>query len=148
MRKQRIDLKGSDQPAPHPLFRRQRGDVLIAEKDAAGIRAEHAGHQIDQRGFAGAVGADQRVADPHRQVDLDVGGDDQRPEAFIDAARGEGAFAHGAAFMRKALARCSNSENPPIMPSGRNITTAISNRPIQKYQNCGLSPENWSRATI
>ena len=34
------------------------------------------------------------------------------------------------------------------MPFGRNITTAISSRPIQKYQNCGVLPENWSRATM
>ena len=34
------------------------------------------------------------------------------------------------------------------MPFGRNITTATSSRPIQKYQYCGLMPENWSRATM
>ena len=34
------------------------------------------------------------------------------------------------------------------MPFGSNITTATSSRPIQKYQYCGLMPENWSRATM
>ena len=38
--------------------------------------------------------------------------------------------------------------SPPRMPFGRNITTAISSMPIQKYQNCGVLPENWSRATM
>ena len=33
-------------------------------------------------------------------------------------------------------------------PFGRNITTATSRMPIQKYQNCGVLPENWSRATM
>ncbi len=31
--KQRVDLEGARQPAPHPLLRRQRGDVLVAEEN-------------------------------------------------------------------------------------------------------------------
>ena len=34
------------------------------------------------------------------------------------------------------------------MPFGRNSTTPISIRPIQKYQYCGFMPESRSRATM
>ena len=34
------------------------------------------------------------------------------------------------------------------MPFGRTITTVTSSTPIQKYQYCGLMPENRSRATM
>ena len=37
MRKQRVDLKGANETAPHPLFRRQRCDVIAAKKNAAGV---------------------------------------------------------------------------------------------------------------
>jgi hypothetical protein len=52
------------------------------------LRPQHAGHQIDQRGLAGAVGPDQCVALALRQVELDVLGDDQRAEALVELARG------------------------------------------------------------
>ena len=50
----------------------RRGDVVVAEEDLAAVGPQHAGHQVDQRGLAGAVRADQRVALAARQIDLDV----------------------------------------------------------------------------
>ena len=143
MRKQLIDLEGADQAEPHPLLGRQRRDVVVAEEDAAAVRLQHPGHQVDQRGLAGAVGTDQRVAHAVRQDELDIGGDDQRAETLVQAVRGQRVRAHDTTFMRRA-----RSVRPPRMPFGSSMTTAIRSRPIQKYQYCGLIPENWSRATM
>src|SRR5262249_27148619 len=98
---------------------------------------------VDQRGLAGAVRPDQRVTLALRQLDRDVLGDDQRAETLVQRARGEGRGAH--ALLRASGARRAS---PPRMPLGRKITTATSSAPIQKYQYCGLMPENWSRATM
>ena len=49
------------------------GDALAAEEHVAGARREHAGEQIDERGLARAVGADERVARAGRQRQRDVG---------------------------------------------------------------------------
>src|SRR5580704_8658044 len=160
MREQRINLEGANETKPHPLLRRLRGDVVGAEKDAAGVGPQHSGHQIDERGLASPVRPDQRIADAPRQVDVDVGRDDERAEALVDAAGRERTPAHGAfgqdlvqdsaqdLAQDSVLKRCANISTPPRMPSGKNMTTAISNSPIQKYQYCGFNPENWSRATM
>ncbi len=51
----------------------------------------------------------------------------------VDSA---GALTFGSAAAGSSRAR------PPRMPLGRKITTATSSAPIQKYQYCGLMPEN------
>src|SRR5690606_36597835 len=134
--------EGPHQAALDALLRRQMRDVGIAEPDAAGIRTQHAGHQIDQRGLAGAVRADQRVALALREGDRDVARDDERAEGLLETAGRPRRDDHGAP-RRDGISRAS----PPRMPFCRNITTITSSRPIQKYQYCGLMPENWSRAT-
>ncbi len=123
-----------------------------AEKDLAGVRAQHAGQKIDQRRLAGAVRPDQRVARAFGKPKRDVGSDDERAEALEQSARGQRAVTVAAGVAVRAhvaaLARRASNASPPRMPFGTSITTAMSRRPIQKYQNCGLSPENWSRATM
>src|SRR6185437_5057223 len=84
MGKQRIDLERARQPAMHALLRLARGDVFLAEQDLSAVGREHAGDEIDQRGLAGAVRPDQRVARAFRQRDADVVGDDQRAEALVE----------------------------------------------------------------
>src|SRR5690606_8903386 len=76
------------------------------------------------------------------QADVDVVGHDQRTEVLAETVGGERDFAH------LRLHRAYRSARPPRMPFGRNMTTPISSRPIQKYQYCGAMPENWSRATM
>ena len=48
-------------PALADVVRGQRWISAAAELDAAGVGREHAGHQVEQGGLAGAVRADQRV---------------------------------------------------------------------------------------
>ena len=60
--------------------------------------------------------------------------DDQRAEALVEPARGQ----RGALTTLAPPARAVSCASPPRMPFGRNITTATSSRPIQKYQYCGV----------
>ncbi len=122
----------------------KRGDVVVAEKNAAGIGPQHAGHQIDQRGLAGAVGADQRVAHAGRQLDGDIGGDDQRAEALVQAARGERRLAHDASSsaLRKRDEPAENAVRQQHHDGDQQ------QRRSRNTRYCGLRPENWSRATM
>ena len=125
------------------MLRPDAGKIFLGDADITAVRPQHAGHQVDQRGLAGAVRSDQRIALAGREIELDIAGNDERTEALVQAARRQCRGAH--AWLRPE--RTSRAA-PPRMPFGRNITTAISSVPIQKYQYCGLMPENWSRATM
>jgi len=61
-------LEGPHEAAAHALRRPEAGDILVAERDRAGIRQEIAGDEVDEGRLAGAVRADQRnpVARCHR----------------------------------------------------------------------------------
>ena len=158
MREQAVDLEGADKPALHPLLGAERGDVLAAEQDLPAVRAQHAGHQVDQRGLARAIWPDQRVARAAGQRDFDILGDHERAEAFVEPASGEDSRAHRCRLHGGGDVAHPNQRwprpvlmswaTPPRIPFGRNSTTTISNTPIGKYQYCGLTPENQSRAII
>ncbi|MEI9984765.1 MAG: hypothetical protein WDN69_17085 [Aliidongia sp.] len=62
------DLEGAPDPQAVSAMRRQGGDVLAAIEDAPGIRRMLAGNDIDQRGLAGAVRADQAAALARRKT--------------------------------------------------------------------------------
>src|SRR6185437_4735868 len=97
----------------------------------------------------------QGVTRAGRQIDLDVARHHQRAEALVQAARRQGDFALGARALQRwrgrthgFLQRALSLASPPSTPLGRKITTITSSTPIQKYQYCGVVPENWSRATM
>src|SRR5262249_62264140 len=135
--KQGVDLERAHQPALDALLGPERRDLVPTEHDAAAVRLEHAGHQVDQRGLAGAVWPDQRIALAGRKIERDVLGDDERAEALVQATRGERRGAH-ALLRANSLSRA----RPPRMPFGKRITTATSSVPTKKYQFWGLMPEN------
>ena len=85
VRKQLVDLEGPRHAEPNALMRRQRGDVLAVENDAAVGRFQDAGQKVDHGGLAGAVRSDQRVArallDRQRKI---MGGNDAA-EALFEA---------------------------------------------------------------
>ena len=58
---------------------------LPAQLDLAGVRLEVAGDEVEQRGLAGAVRADQRGDDAGRQIEIDVVRRDHAAEALVDA---------------------------------------------------------------
>src|SRR5262249_10442768 len=115
----------------------ERRDLVPTEQDAAAVRLEHAGHQVDQRRLAGAVRPNQRIALAGRKIERDVLGDDERAEALVQATRGERRGAH-ALLRANGLSRA----RPPRMPLGKRITAAPGSVPIKKYKYCGLMPEN------
>src|ERR687887_255622 len=143
VREQGVDLKRAHEPAFDALVGLKRGDLLLAKKDPAVVRPEHAGDQVDQRGLARPVRPDQRVTLALRQIEGDILGNDERAEALVQSPRRQRRYAHAL-----LLAERTRRAIPPRMPFGRKITTAISRVPIQKYQYCGFIPENWSRATM
>src|SRR6185369_12162062 len=59
---QLVDLESANQAAAHPLMRRKVRDVVALQRDLPFGRVEDTGKQVHQRGLAGAVGPDQRMA--------------------------------------------------------------------------------------
>ena len=68
----RRGLEGAAEPEPGPPVRRQPGDVRRRPGDPAGGRPEQPGDQVEQRGLAGAVGADDGEELTRREVEVDV----------------------------------------------------------------------------
>ena len=92
---QPIDLEGAGDAELDALGLRDRGDVAAVEQHAAGRRRQHAGEQIDERGLAGAVGTDQRVAGAALEPEVDVARGGERAEIFAQAAGLEQRRGHG-----------------------------------------------------
>ena len=67
------DLERPGDPEVGDLLGLATGDVLAAEQDLARGRREEAGQQVEQRGLAGAVGADERVDGALGDAEADVG---------------------------------------------------------------------------
>ena len=126
-----------------PSPRRTRaacGSAVIsstAEQDAASRWRQPPGDQVDERGLARAVGADQRMARAGLEPEVDVVRHDQCTEALVQAD----------GFQRRRHRRSSRSIRPSTPPRA-NITSSTSSRPIQKYQNTGSSFANWSCAIM
>ena len=72
-RKRTHDLEGAADAAAAHFVGRQPVDARALECDAARVRREHAGDQIEQRGLAGAVRADHREDRALRHGKADVG---------------------------------------------------------------------------
>ena len=66
------DLKGADHAEPRHMRRPLPRDVAAVEDDPAGRRLQEFGEQVEDRGLAGAVRADERVnrAAPHLEIDV------------------------------------------------------------------------------
>ena len=77
-----------------PCRTRAAAGVCVTSLPSSTIRPESGlqlpGDQVDQRGLAGAVGTDQRVAGAARQRDRDVARHPQRAEALFAAPRSAG----------------------------------------------------------
>ncbi len=77
-------LKGAADAAPGDLVRASAVDPLARKRDGALVGTQHAGNHVEQRGLAGAVGADHGK---------DLPGQDLAADA-IDRAQSAEAFAH------------------------------------------------------
>ena len=88
--KQLVDLEGARDAEPHARMRAHAGDVVAVEQDLAGTRRQHAGQQIDDRGLAGAVRADQRMARALLDLERHIVGRDDAAEALFEMIRRRG----------------------------------------------------------
>ena len=90
------------------------GDVAAGQQHASARRRQHAGEQIDERGLAGAVGADQRVARAGGELEVDFLHGHERAEMAAQRLRLQANLGHGALRLR-AIAppqRLAEAENP------------------------------------
>src|SRR5690606_3332060 len=138
LRKQPRHLKAADQPRLHPRGRRRPGDLGTIKIHAARVGLELPGHQVDERGLARAIGADQRrpVALLHRQRYI-IG---HRQPAKTAREIADFKQAHE----RPPRRRFHKVSTAPVSPLGANSTTAISNTPTMVSQWNGLMAETRS----
>jgi hypothetical protein len=76
------------------MARRSDRHRLAAQQDVASVRLHHAGEDIGQRRFAGAVLADERVHLTSRQVERDAVEGDRGAEALDEVAGREQGVRH------------------------------------------------------
>ena len=128
-----VDLEGAYEAELDAAVTRGGGDVVAAEHDLAGGRGQDASQEIDQRGLAGTVRSDQRLAGAGLEREGDVVGHMQGAEAAVQAAdlqRG------GHAFWRQPRSG--------LRPTIARIT---SSNPTQNSQYCGVSADSQSCTT-
>jgi hypothetical protein len=76
------DLVGARHAEMRPSAARHLGDVLPEQMDRTFVGTDLASDQVEQRGFAGPVGADDQPALARLDIEIDVGGDVQAAERF------------------------------------------------------------------
>ena len=113
------DLEGARQPQMGAGGHRQMRDVATVEDDAAGVGGERAGDLVDERGLAGAVGADDGVRLAGQNVEVDAVGDLQRAERLGEVLQAQHRRAHRR--LQRATARA--------MPRSADSRSAVSRRP-------------------
>ena len=147
-----VDLEGARQAAQHALVHGQVRDVLAFEQDAARVRLEHAGELVDDRGLAGAVRADQRVAGALLDLQRQIARDAQAAELLFEILgfeRDGHESLSGTATTALRPATClmirfgtySTQRCRRWRPTS---TITTSTRPIQNCQYCGVMVENTS----
>src|SRR4029077_7329147 len=90
------DLEAARQAAPVDLIRRQPGHALAVELDRAGGRSKPADDQVEQRGFPGAVRADDRVPLARRHGETDAANDPGRAETLVHVVEPDRGRSHSA----------------------------------------------------
>src|SRR5439155_5794473 len=126
------DLKAPGNPRPDPLGHRHEGDVVVVEQDLAAIRLEMRADQIDERGLARAVRADQRqeLALVHDEIETVAGLGFPELLTQIDGLEKD----HGAAPSWRWRSRCPNRDIAPTMPVGNTSTSVTSTTPSKSCQ--------------
>ena len=97
------------------LVRRQAQQRAAAQGDCAARCADEAGDDVEQGGFAGAVGADDGDDAAGRHVDADIVESDEAAEAdgdALDVEQGAGAGCPGRDAVEAAEAAAGNGRVP------------------------------------
>src|SRR3981189_1452419 len=82
-------LEGSRQAEPRDAVRLEPENLRAVDSDRAGVRMRRAAQRVQQRGLAGAVGADDGLYDATRHVEIDAVERDQAAEAPRHATRAD-----------------------------------------------------------
>src|SRR5262249_31938943 len=130
---QAIDLKSAGEAELDPVRLPHRGDVAALEQHVTGARPQHAGEEVDQRGLAGAVGADQGMARGPLEPEIDVAGSGECAEIEAEAAGLEQGLGH-ARLPRTSPDRRSHR---PMMPLRANSAMTMSRSPTPSCQAVG-----------
>src|SRR5258706_16339778 len=113
---------------------RHARDVPAQQVNRAAVRRELPGDEVEQRGLAGAVRADDEPPLARLDVEIDVGGDAQAAERLAELVDGERAHGFGSALpamtmlrrLRNARQPCRHSRAVPgTRPSGIRMTMAM-----------------------
>ena len=113
------DLEGAGKPAPRRLERPLGRHIDAAEPDAAGLRAVHAGHQVDEGGLAGPVGADQADDLALLETEAHIVDGLDAAEAMAEAIGHQDGRAHAATFGRPSSRATMRRQSMPSRPPGR-----------------------------
>ena len=88
-REQVGNLERACQSLLHHLLGRQSLDPQILQHDTAGLRAEHAGDGVEERGLAGTIRPDQRVQFAVRQLQIHAAYRSETTELLSDPPAGQ-----------------------------------------------------------
>ena len=126
---QPIDLEGARDAELDPFGLGDARDVTSLEQHRARRGRDQAGQEIDERGLAGAVGTDQRVARAGLQAKVDVARGGERAEDATEAAGLEQGRAHrSAATAGRRRHRLSTTPRMPFLANSA-MTTSRSPNP-------------------
>src|SRR5690606_11595021 len=100
------DLKRQGQTATADLFRFQTADALAAQIDLPAAGAVLSGDQIEQGGFAGAIGADQGVAFALFNSEVHAAHDFQAAEVFLQVVDNQDVGLHSGVHQRPPSISC------------------------------------------
>ena len=115
-----VDLKCAHQATAHPLVWRQVADVFTQQANAAFGGRKHAGQQIDERGFARAIGTDERMTRSAGNVQADLVGGSDAAKALDQAFTRQHDVAHDVrpqVHGRNKRSRPTNISNTKNSPS-------------------------------
>ena len=110
-------------------------DGSAVQLDGAGVGAQGAAQQVDERGLAGTVGADQSDARSRFEIEVDAARDRERAEGLAEAADGERGRAHRFDSRRRTR---SSASGRLARPPSRNRTVSMSRMPTISIQWKGL----------
>ena len=133
LREQGEDLVGPRKPEMHALLRRQLEQLLTEQLHRTGVGRKVARHQIEERGLAGAVRADDQPPLSRHHAERDLLRRGQAAKALVEADH----FERGRHTRRSFLGvrqRSHSCRSPGTKPNGMNMMTITKIAPSSEFQ--------------
>src|SRR5262249_37526710 len=119
LREERDDLVGAAEAEVHPPVGREAGHRPLEQRDAAGVGRQVSGDEVEERGLAGAVGADNEAPLSRRDLERHAVDGGQATERFLQVLD-----------LKRRHSLCT----PGTTPSGMNTTMTTNTMPISMFQ--------------